>query len=177
MMKQKEFDIPFSGLKQGKHHFKFSVDNTFFESFGYDEFNGADIVFDVVLKKTAVMLDFEFDAAGTVNVDCDLSGEAFDQQVAAEMELVVKFGNEFNDDDDDILIIPHGEHKVNIAQYAYEMLALAVPQKRIHPGVLDGSLQSDALRKLEELRPKEKNDNTEKRDPRWDELKKLLTDK
>ena len=57
------------------------------------------------------------------------------------------------------------------------MLVLAVPAKRIHPGVLDGTLKSEAIKKLEELQPKEDKDNTEDIDPRWDALKKLLTDK
>ena len=57
------------------------------------------------------------------------------------------------------------------------MLVLAVPQKRVHPGVLDGTLKSDALDKLEELQPKETRENKEQTDPRWDGLKKLLTDK
>ncbi|HET8737199.1 MAG TPA: DUF177 domain-containing protein [Pricia sp.] len=177
MMKQKEFNIPFSGLKQGKHNFEYRVDNAFFESFGYDEFNGANIVLKVVLKKMSTMLEFELDARGTVNVDCDLTREPYDQPVSADLELVVKFGDAYNDDDDDILVIPHGEHKVNIGQYVYEMLVLAVPLKRVHPGVLDGSLQSDALKKLEELQPKEAKKNRTESDPRWNELKKLLTDK
>ena len=50
--------------------------------------------------------------------------------------------------------------KLNLAQYVYEMIVLAVPHKRIHPGVLDGSLDSEALKKLEELQPKERKDNT-----------------
>ena len=177
MMKQKEFTIPFSGLKQGTHNFEFAVDNTFFESFGYEEFNGADIRLAVILRKSSTMLDFEMTATGTVNVDCDLTNEPYDQPIDAELELVVKFGEEYNNDDDDILIIPHGEHKVNLSQYVYEMLVLAVPHKRIHPGVLDGTLKSEALEKLEELQPKKEGENEKNNDPRWDELKKLLTDK
>lgn len=174
MMKQKEFNIPFSGLKQGKHNFKYKIDNAFFESFEYDEFNAADIDLNVILTKMSTMLEFEMDASGTVNVDCDLTSEPYDQAISGALELVVKFGDEYNDDDDEILIIPHGAHQVNIAQYIYEMLVLGVPQKRVHPGVLDGSLQSDALKKLEELQPK---GSKNKIDPRWDELKKLKTDK
>jgi len=93
------------------------------------------------------------------------------------LDLVVKFSDEFNDEDDEILIIPHGEHQVDIAQYVYEMLVLAVPQKRVHPGVLDGSLESEALKKLQELQPKENKEDSEDTDPRWDALKKLITDK
>ncbi|MEO1011925.1 MAG: YceD family protein, partial [Bacteroidota bacterium] len=74
-------------------------------------------------------------------------------------------------------IIPHGEHQINIAQYLYEMLVLAVPQKRVHPGVLDGTLKSDILERLQKLRPNEIREDSSESDPRWDILKKLITDK
>ena len=51
MMKHKEYIIPFSGLKQGKHEFEYNIENTFFESFEYNEFNGADIKLQVTLNK------------------------------------------------------------------------------------------------------------------------------
>ncbi|TMM59079.1 DUF177 domain-containing protein [Maribacter algarum] len=177
MMKKKEFSIPFSGLKQGKHEFDYVVNNEFFESFAYTDFNDADLKLRVLLNKTSTMLEFELASEGVVNVDCDITSEPYEQSISTELELVVKFGDEYNDEDDEILIIPHGEHQVNIAQYVYEMIVLAVPQKRIHPGVLDGTLDSEALKKLEELQPKERKENTKETDPRWDALKKLITDK
>ena len=61
------------------------------------------------------------------------------------MGLVVKFGSEFNNEDDEILIIPHGEYKINIAQYIFELIILSLPAKRIHPGVLEGTLKSEIL--------------------------------
>ena len=93
--------------------------------------------------------------------------------------MVVKFGEEYNDDNEDILIVPHGEYEINVAQYIYELIILAVPAKRVHPGVEDGTLKSEILSKLEELSPnKEKEEKTsEEIDPRWNNLKKLLTDK
>lgn len=176
-MQHKEFIIPFSGLKQGKHEFGYTIENTFFESFGYDEFNGADIKLDVTLNKMSTMMELEMKAQGTVNVDCDLTSEPYDQKIKADLELVVKFGDEFNNDNDEILIIPHSEYQINIAQYVYEMLVLSVPLKKVHPGVLDGTLQSEVLDRLEELQPKDTKENKEDIDPRWDALKKLLTDK
>ncbi len=176
-MKQKELIIPFSGLKQGKHNFNFEIENTFFNSFGYDDFNDAKINVAVLLNKTSAMMELYFDASGTVNVDCDSTSEPYDQPIASELQLVVKFGDEYNDEDDEILILPHGEHELIVNQFIYEMAVLAVPQKRVHPGIADGTLKSEALDTLEELQPKEKKDNKEENDPRWDELKKLLTDK
>lgn len=176
-MKQKEFNIPFSGLKQGKHNFNFEIDNTFFDSFGYDDFNSANIQLSIILNKMTTIMELDFEASGSVNVNCDITSEPYDQAITSELHLVVKFGEEYNDEDDEILILPHGEHQLDISQYAYEMLVLSVPQKRVHPGIADGTLKSEVLDKLQELQPKEKRNDKEENDPRWDELKKLLTDK
>jgi uncharacterized metal-binding protein YceD (DUF177 family) len=60
------------------------------------------------------------------------------------------------------------------------MIVLSLPSKRIHPGIKDGTLKSEVLDKLESLSSnlnaseKEGEGHT---DPRWDSLKKLLTDK
>lgn len=173
----REYVIPFGGLKLGKHQFSFKVSNTFFSSFGYEDFNKAAIDITAVLEKTATILELMLSGAGYVNVDCDLSREPFDLPIASELEMVIKFGEEFNDESEEILILPHGEHEVDISQYIYEMIVLAVPQKRIHPGVADGSLKSEVLDKLREMEPKQDRKTDETYDPRWDALKKLLTDK
>ncbi len=177
MRKHKEFTIPFSGLKLGKHKFEYQIEHKFFESFDYTEFNSTAIKLHVLLNKLSTMMELELTASGLVNVNCDLTREPYDQPIEAHLELVIKFGEAFNDENDEILILPHGEFEVNIAQYIYEMIVLAVPQKRVHPGVLDGTLQSETLDRLEELHPKDVKEDSENTDPRWDALKKLLTDK
>ena len=75
--------------------------------------------------------------------------------------------------------MPHGEYEVNIQQYIYETIVLAIPSKLVHPGVEDGTLDSEILKKLEELSPKlkDKKEKEDEIDPRWNTLKKLLTDK
>ena len=90
--------------------------------------------------------------------------------------MVVKFGAEYNDEEIDILVIPHGEYQISIQQYIYELIVLAVPNKLIHPGVEDGTIESEILNKLEELSPKIKESKSEGEeiDPRWNTLKKLL---
>ncbi len=175
----KEYTIPFVGLKQGLHQFEYVINNTFFEHFEYDEFNAAAVKVDLEFNKKTTMLELHFKATGPVNINCDLTNEPFDLPIENEFFLVVKFGDEYNDENEELLILPHGEYEVNIQQYIYELIVLAMPQKRVHPGVEDGTLKSDILEKLDELSPKEKtieNDN-EETDPRWDKLKNLLNDK
>ncbi|GIZ07919.1 DUF177 domain-containing protein [Flavobacterium sp. UMI-01] len=181
MSKTKEYLIPFVGLKTGKHHFEYQINNAFFEIFDYDEYQNSNITVNVVFDKQSNMLELNFKHKGTVNVPCDLTGEDFDLPIKGKMKLIVRFGETFNNDNEELLILPFGEFEIDIAQYIYEMIVLSVPQRRVHPGVKDGSLKSEALEKLNELTIKEtKKDKEEKKediDPRWDKLKQLLTDK
>ncbi len=180
MEKTKEFLIPFIGLKLGKHHFEYQVSNAFFEIFDYNEYNNSDIKVNVVLEKKSTMLELAFKHKGTVNVPCDMTNEEFDLPIKGKMKLIVRFGDSFNNDNEELLILPHGEYQIDIAQYIYEMIVLSVPLKRIHPGVKDGSLNTEALTKLKELTVKElkkENKKEDNIDPRWDKLKQLLTDK
>ena len=175
----KEFTIPFVGLKIGKHHFEYQVEKAFFEHFEYEDFKDVNIKVNVELEKKTTLLELHFKISGWVNVNCDLTNEPYNQNIEDEFDLVVKFGEEYNDEHIDILIVPHGTYEINIQQYIYELIILAVPAKRIHPGVEDGTLDSDMLKKLEELSPKLKKnkDKEEDIDPRWNTLKNLLTDK
>ncbi len=174
----KQFNIPFVGLKEGKHQFEYHIDNTFFEAFHYDEFNDANVNIVVDFIKKSTLLELSFFAKGTVNIPCDLTNEPFDEQIEGHFPLIVKFGAVYNDDDDEVLIIPHEEYQINVAQYIYELIVLSIPTKRIHPKVLDGTMENDALNKLKELEyNKKKKAEKQTIDPRWDKLKDLLTEK
>ncbi len=180
MNKTKEYLIPFIGLKLGKHHFEYQINNKFFEIFDYNEFQNSDIKVNLVLEKKSTMLELAFKHKGTVNVPCDLTSEDFDLPIKGKMNLIVRFGEAFNNDNEELLILPHGEFEIDIAQYIYEMIVLSVPLRRVHPGIKDGSLKTEALTKLKELAVKEKKEEKKEEeniDPRWDKLKQLLTDK
>lgn len=175
----KAFDIQFAGLKLGTHQYEYTIEQTFFELFEYDEYNSVSVKVRLELEKKTTLLELKLLAKGVVNVNCDLTNEPYDQSITSELEMVVKFGPEYNEDNEGILIIPHGAYEINVAQYIYELIVLAVPQKRIHPGVKDGTLDSDILKMLENFSPKsvKKTNSNKDIDPRWDSLKKLLTDK
>ena len=95
------------------------------------------------------------------------------------MPLVVKFGTEYNDDNEEMIIIPHEYFEINVSQFIYELIILSVPIKKVHPDVLNGTMNSEALNKLKELEVKENNSsrNEDKIDPRWDKLKSLIKEK
>ena len=167
------FKIPFIGLKEGKHPFKYTIDNAFFETNPYDEILGAQIEVTLDFVKKSTFLELDFSAVGFLNVACDLTNEHYEESIQTAMHLIVKFGDFYEDENEEVLIIPHSETELDVSQMIYEMLVLAVPIKKEHPGIADGSLQTDILDKLEELRPKE-HSKSQETDPRWSKLKDLL---
>ncbi len=181
MKELKEFTIPFVGLKLGEHRFDYKISKSFFEYFEYEDFNDVNINLDVLLTKKNTMLEFTLSFEGIVNVNCDITNEPYNQDISGSFHFVVNFGDEFNDENEELIILPHGSYQICIQQYIYESIVLAIPTKRTHPGIEDGTLKSEILNKLEELSPNHDEINTseedEQTDPRWDELKKLLTDK
>ena len=172
----KKFNIQFVGLKEGKHHFDYSIDNKFFEAFNYEEYNSSSIKVSLTFVKKSTLFELVFTTEGTVEVPCDVTNELYNQEINSELPLIVKFGPEYNDDNEEILILPHEAYEFNVAQFIYEMIVLAVPNKRVHPKVLDGTMESEALTKLKELEIK-KVKTVENTDPRWDKLKNLITEK
>jgi len=172
----KEFKIPFIGLKQGSHLFEFDIDNTFFENFGFDEYLESNISVDVDFLKKPTLFELTFTIKGSVKVICDISLEPYNQEIESTYSLIVKFGEEYNDENDEILIIPHEAYEVDLSQFIYEFIVLSVPNKRIHPKVIDGSLDSETIKRLKDLEIKEEATATDTVDPRWDKLKDLLTE-
>jgi uncharacterized metal-binding protein YceD (DUF177 family) len=179
----KNFDISFIGLKDGNHIFEYKIEKAFFDFFNYDEFYNSNVQVVLSFFKKATMFELNFVCKGWVEVDCDLTGERFQQIIDANIDLVVKFGEEYNDENEELLIIPHSQFKINVAQYIYEAIVLAVPIKKIHPGVIDGTLQSDILEKLKEFEINSfEEDQTEEEtnreiDPRWNKLKEYTNRK
>ena len=174
MDKKKNYNVSFSGLKLGKHAFQFEISQEFFDLFEFNQdFRKPEVTVDLMLEKHSTFLDLVFHSEGTVEVDCDISNEAYMQPIENELKLVVKFGHEFDDSDDEVWVIPEGEHEINVAQLIYEMILLSIPNKRISPDVES----AEAYDLLDKYAPKAAEDKPENEDnstdPRWDSLKNL----
>jgi uncharacterized metal-binding protein YceD (DUF177 family) len=107
-----------------------------------------------------------------VKVVCDRCLEICDQPVEAENRILVKTGSTWNEDDPDLLTIPADEHELDIRQYLYEFIHLALPLQRFHPDNKDGTstCNPDMLKRINQHVINSEDNN----DPRWDELKKFL---
>ncbi|SMC55141.1 Uncharacterized metal-binding protein YceD, DUF177 family [Chryseobacterium sp. YR221] len=172
MDKLRNYDVSFSGLKNGKHEFKFEIDKTFFQLFETEqEFTNPRIAVNVLLDKHTTFLEFEIKIHGLVELVCDITNEDFDYSIENEIKILVNFGEEYDDSNEDVITIPSGEHAFNVAHLIYENVMLSIPMKKISPNVSD-----EDLKVLDQFSPKEIEEAEEEEhesDPRWEALKKL----
>ena len=164
--------IKFSGLKEGIHLFNYELGNKFFRNFDYYDFLDAKLFAKLELEKQSTLLNLKFSFSGEIEVQCDVSMESFNLDLETEHAVVVKFKDDIISSDDKVIFMPAGSHSIDVSHLIYESIILAVPQKKVHPGIENGSLKSEIVEKLEALKPKK--NFKEKTDPRWDKLKDLL---
>lgn len=133
MNKEGRYSIFFSGLKEGTHEFNFLVDSKFFEIFEFSEVKEGSVNVQVKLNKNSSLLELNFDINGNISVMCDRCLDDFLLPISYKSTLFVKFGNNFEDIDDNIIQIPYSENEINISQYIYEFINFSIPLKRVHP--------------------------------------------
>jgi uncharacterized metal-binding protein YceD (DUF177 family) len=176
--KLNEYDINLVGLKDKKHEYDFVLDNGFFELFEQNLVNGGQLTAHVEMDKSPLLLNFDISINGVVNLTCDRSLEEFDYQVEIHQNLLIKFGDEDLELDENVLQITHGAQKINMAQHLFDYIGLAIPMKKLHPRfVADEAEEGDILiystAKETGEAGTEEDGKEENNDPRWDILKNL----
>ena len=169
MDKLRNYDVSFSGLKIGKHEFRFEIDKEFFQLFDTEqEFTNPKINVAVFLNKHTTFLEFEVKVDGKVELVCDITNDSFDHDIENQIDILVKFGEEYDDSEEDAVTILAKDHAFNVAHLIYENVALSIPMKKISPNISDEDLAI-----LEKFSPKEIEEEEQEVDPRWEALKKL----
>jgi uncharacterized protein len=146
----KEYRIPYLGLKLGKHQYQFTLTEEFFDKFEFSEVHKCQLEASVELEKQSTMLVFTIGLAGTVETTCDRCGDDLTLPVSTEHRLIVQFGEETVEVDDEVLVLSAAEHEVDLSQYLYEYAHLALPARHVHANPADCNQES--LRALEKYK-------------------------
>ncbi|HMM01373.1 MAG: YceD family protein [Dysgonomonas sp.] len=184
------YNIPLRGLSEGKHEFRYDLDKSFFALIddGTADVKKGDLKVVVSLKKTSVTFELNFDITGTVHVPCDRCLDDISMDVDTKNKLIVKFGKEYSEESDEIVIIPEEDGEINIAWFLYEFIILSLPAKKVHP---PGTCNKAMSSKLNKHRAKSADDDSDDdseddislddddpsfTDSRWDGLKDVAVD-
>ncbi len=175
--------IQFSGLKSGVYDYDFTLDNSFFSVYKNEKILDGKVVFNVRLEKKERLLMFFFDYSGEVLTTCDRCLGEMTMPVKGTQTLYVKFSDTEQSDDEDVVFLPEKAHSIDLAQWMYEYVAIAMPIQCIHEDDAEGNptcdpemMQyltgaSDGERQTDE--EGEQEQEALETDPRWDVLKTL----
>ena len=133
MSKRESYAVRISGLGEGDHDFSFELDHEFFASFEHSEIENGNVKAHVVLGKKHGVLALHISLSGEVEVICDHCLESFMTEINTSQEIFVKIGEIPGEIDDDVVIIRKDDHEIEVGQYMYEFILLALPFQRIHP--------------------------------------------
>jgi len=165
------YSIPLAGLREARYTYEFSIGDDFFEAFEGSEIKRGELNAVVELQKCSAHLELDIVINGRAEVMCDRCLEFFYMPLSSANRLFVRQGKEWDEADPDMITMPLDEHEIDLSQFFYEYIHLALPLKRIHPddGEGNSTCNPDMIRKL--------NDHLlhgeAEPDPRWDDLKKL----
>lgn len=105
-------------------------------------------------------------------------------EVKTNNKLIVKFGNEYSEESDEIVIIPEEDGEINIAWFLYEFIILSLPMKKVHAPGQCNRIVSSKLNKHKVSTSEDENDDdindlddeNTSTDSRWDALKDITID-
>jgi uncharacterized metal-binding protein YceD (DUF177 family) len=174
--KDSQYDLNIAKLADKTHHFAFELDRAFFEQFDQELIPDGKVHADVTLTKTDRLLTLNFDLHGTVRQICDRSLDEYDQEVDAQEQLLVRYGDQNLELDDNVLQITPDTQTLPIAQHLFDYIGLALPMKKLHPRFQnepDENPDAEAKLIFTTRQEGEDDDDSDDTDPRWNALRNL----
>jgi uncharacterized protein len=108
----RNYSIPFTGLKLGKHLFEYIITDAFFDEFEYSLVKKANLVCRVEMEKQETMLILDFNISGTIDANCDRCLAQYPQPVDIHEQQIAKFSEEAIDEDDEIIVLTKNDHEL-----------------------------------------------------------------
>ena len=195
MGKYSQYKIDLKNLPNETTTYSYVLDQKFFDAIDHEEVRKGSVKAELTVRRTVDAYEFNFHLFGAIQIPCDRCLDEMSQEIDATDRLVVKLGEEYSEDSDELVTIPQDEAAINIAWYLYEFIVLDIPIKHVHEqgkcnkamvskyrqhqavSISDGDDEDDDEDNLldDSLNDDDSIDDSSEEitDPRWDELKKL----
>ncbi len=133
MGKFSQYKIQLASLKEGKYEQDFECGTEFFKNMENPDVISSDVHVHMDLVNKNGMYDCTFHCKGMLKIPCDRCLDPLDHEVDATYHITVKYGDDYNDETDDLLIIPHSDLYLNVAYMLYDTIVLTIPLRHVHP--------------------------------------------
>lgn len=189
------YKIDLKNLPEGANTYSFLLDKKFFDAIDHEEVRKGNVEVELTVKKKSEAFEFKFHLSGAVQIPCDRCLDEMDQEIETNNRLIVKLGDGYSEETDEIITIPADEEAINIAWFLYEFIVLNIPIKHVHVPGKCNKLMTQKYRKHQAVSISDDSDDdddtvegidedlddnldasddSQETDPRWDELKKLM---
>lgn len=193
MEKFTAYKLPLKSLAAGTYDYEYHLGKQFFTDMESADIHDADLTVKLTVTHKRDIYRLDFTITGTITLICDRCLDDLIMPVDTTYSIAVKYGDDYNDEADDLLIIPESDNFLNVAYMIYDTVALTIPIKHVHPMGKCNRQMSAMLRKHRAHRPGDEDAELEDNlidemetmdterdeppaDPRWDGLKALSSD-
>ncbi len=188
MGKFDKYKVDLKAMQADSCLYEFVLDNVFFANIDGPEVQKGKVNVTLVVKRITDAFELVFKTEGVAFVPCDRCLDEMEVPVTTTDKLFVKFGSDYAEENDNMVIVPEEEGCINVAWFIYEFIALAIPMKHVHaPGKCNKGMVSKLNKHLRTTSDDSGNDEIDSSieeevedmeddsiDPRWNELKKIL---
>ncbi len=128
-----QYKVQLASLADGKHEQEFECGSEFFKNMENPDVISSDVHVHLDLIKKNEAYDLTFTCKGMIQVPCDRCLDPIDLDVDTTYHITVKYGEDYNDETDDLLIIPESDSYINVAYMLYDTIVLTIPLRHVHP--------------------------------------------
>jgi uncharacterized metal-binding protein YceD (DUF177 family) len=167
--------------------YEYLLDSRFFADIEGDEVQKGKVKVELTVERKPTFFQLEFHVDGVVMVACDRCLDDMEIAIESDNRLIVKIGQAYSEESDEVLVIAEDESSLNLAWFLYEFVALAVPMRHVHaPGKCNKAMsaklkkhsakhrgdETDSYAEEETSEPDSSEDvDNQATDPRWEALK------
>ncbi|GHT89499.1 hypothetical protein FACS189474_6140 [Bacteroidia bacterium] len=186
------YKVDLKGMRQDVQTVEYLLDNQFFTNIGGEDIQKGKVNVLLTITRTGGVFNLAFSLNGVVVIPCDRCLDDMDYPIDTTSRLIVKFGKDYSEESDEIVVIPEAEGVINLAWFLYEFVALDIPIKHVHaPGKCNKQMSAKLKKHSAKLSDDEDDsfdmdeeadivltdeDTEEVIDPRWEALKGLKED-
>lgn len=167
----KHYVIDIFRLSNKLHQYEFEIDRSFFQSLDQDLVENGRLKAWVDLEKNDRFISIDIRLEGSVELTCDRSLDLFDQRINESHKVIFKYGDQEQELSEDMMMITSQTQQIDVGQYIFEFIGLAIPMKKLHPRYHDDSPEEGTV--VYSSEPDSRRSSDAETDPRWNELKRL----
>lgn len=163
------YTIPLKSFNEGTRIIEFELTRDFFQSFENELIGDCSIHETVIVEKRSNLFILHFSHEGHVKTNCDRCLEPIKIPVEGEGQFVLKFVEEVQDEEEDVIYLSRDEDKFDLAPLINELVTLSLPIVKVY----NCEDEEDAPCNREVLKYLNRQEPSRSESQIWEQLKNL----